>query len=115
MADHTITLSASNETQLDRARITLNERLCTLAGLPITATKAEVTAVDPNLGAEFTNDVGGYLKKIAKSAADAAKATADENDRTKVRAAVETVIATGTNAQKNALCQALGLPNGSIP
>ena len=115
MADHTITLSAGAETQLDRARLALNARLCGLAGLPTTATKAEVTAVDPSLGAEYTNDVDGYLKKIAKSAADAAKATADENDRTKVRAAVEAVIATGTNQQKNALCQAVGLPNGSLP
>lgn len=115
MSDHTITLSASAETQLDRARLALNERLCTLANLPITATKAEVTAVDANLGAEFTNDVDGYLKKIAKSAADGAKAQADAADRDKVRAAVEVVIASGTNAQKNSLCQAIGLPNGSIP
>jgi len=115
MADHTITLSAANETQLDRARLALNERLCVAAGLPITATKAEVTAVNPDLGAEFTNDVDGYIKQVAKAAADGAKAQADAAARDKVRAAVEVVIATGTNAQKNALCQAVGLPNGSLP
>lgn len=115
MSDHTITLSAGAETQLDRARRALNERLCVQAGLPITATKAEVTAVDASLGAEYTNDVDGYIKQMAKAAADGAKAQADAADRDKVRAAVEVVIASGTNAQKNSLCQAVGLPNGSIP
>lgn len=115
MADHTITLSAGAEAQLDRARRALNERLCVQAGLPVTATKAEVTAIDAALGAEFTNDVDAFIKHVAKNTADGAKAQADAADRDKVRAAIEAIIATGTNAQKNALCQAVGLPNGSLP
>lgn len=115
MSDHTITLSAANETQVDRARRMLNERMCISAGLPITATKAEVTAVNPDLGAQYTNDVDAFIKQLAKNSADGAKAQADAADRDKVRAAVEVVIATGTNAQKNALCAAVGLPNGSLP
>ena len=115
MADHTITLNASAEAQLDRARRALNARLCVQAGLPITATKAEVTAVDAALGAEYTNDVDAFIKQIAKDAADGAKAQADAADRDKVRAAVEVVISSGTNQQKNNLCQAVGLPNGSLP
>lgn len=115
MADYTVTLSTGSERQIDRARLAQNARVCALAHLPVTATKAEVAAADPALAAEFTNDISEYVKMLAKNAADGAKALADAADREKARAAFENVMAVGTSGQKNQLCQAIGLPNGSIP
>lgn len=113
MADHTVTLSAAAETWAARGVASANLVTRNRLGLPPTATKAEVLAVDPN--ADWINNVDDLVRSIVRQQIRTIRDASDAEDRAAWLAAAQVVIATGTNAQKNALCQAVGLPNGSLP
>lgn len=113
MADHIVTLSPSGEVWAARGVTAANLVTRNRLGLPPTATKAEVLAVDPN--ADWVNNVDDLVRSIVRQQIQTIKNASDAEDRAAWLAAAQVVIATGTNAQKNVLCQAVGLPNGSLP
>lgn len=113
--DHTVSLTASNETWAERQRVIDNAAICVNVGLPSTCTKAEATAVNAAAGADYAADVDAWVKRCVKDRIAAAKANQDQADRNAWLAASQVVIASGTNAQKNALCAAAALANGCLP
>lgn len=113
--DHTVTLTANNEVWAERQRLIDNAQICVNVGLPSTCTKAEATAANAAAGADYAVDVGAWVKRCVKDRITAAKANQDQADRNAWFAASQIVIATGSNAQKNALCAAAALANGCLP
>jgi hypothetical protein len=114
-ADHTVTLTTNNEAWAERQRLIDNAQVCVNLGLPSSCTKAEATAANATAGADYAADVDAWVKRCVKDRIAAAKANQDQADRNAWLAASQIVIATGSNAQKNALCAAAALANGCLP
>ena len=104
---YTINTSAANDTRLARHLARVNKATCASVGLPADCTQAQARNVQPGLDV-YSNVqdmvdrliVGGFLKGL--KAAD----TSDDAEQAKALWDAK------TDAQKNAVCAAIGLPSG---
>lgn len=119
-ADYTVTLNATQETTVTRARTESNAAACALVGLPASCTQAQANAAVVAAAAEtpprilpsvnVINTNSGYVNTMVnadlKRIKDAHKA-ADRNSFDKAKA-------TASQAQLDAACVALGLAAGCL-
>lgn len=109
-ADYTITLTAGEETVLNKVRLHLNRQTCDRLVLSPTCTQAEAEAVDPTAVIYGTSpaQVSALIKKLAVDAVQTLKAQRDAS----AEADLWNTIRNGSPAQKDAACAAVGLPAG---
>ena len=104
---YTVTTGAAQDTRLERHRVRVNKATCQSVNLPANCTQAQARNITP--GVDVYSDVsdminrliiGGFLNglKAADTADDAAQAAAAWTAK--------------SDADKNAVCALLGLPNG---
>ena len=109
-ATYSVTTTTAQETVITRARTADNAIACHSLGLPDACTQAQADAVKPGAVVVFAAN-GPYLLNILKLSLTSKKDTQDEQDRQAFEAAKQAA----TQAQKDAACQALGLPVGCLP
>jgi accessory colonization factor AcfC len=109
-ADYTITLSAGEETVLNKVRLHLNRQTCDRLRLAPGCTQEEAEAVDASAVIYGTSaaQVSALIKKLAVDAVQTIKAQRDASAESDLML----LIHNGSPAQKDAACAAVGLPAG---
>lgn len=109
--DYVVTMTVNQDAILERARVRSNGRICQAVGLPTNCTKVQATAINPTIGADFSNTVATFISKRAKDIVQAEKATSDAEDVT----TFDQAWAAASQANRDSACVTLGLPAGCKP
>jgi hypothetical protein len=105
--EYTITTTAAQDARFERHRLRLNAQTCTAAQLPVYCTQAQARLVNPD--ANIFGTIEELLDKGILTPYSVWLKTADTQDDAQQAAALW---ALKTDAQKNAVCSAIGLPAG---
>lgn len=104
---YTISTTAGQDARLERARVRANKATCGRLTLPTTCTQAQARAKDS--AADIYSDVLDYLTRSVIRDHLATLKTVDTSDDAEQALAAWTA---KSDADKNAVCAILGLPNG---
>lgn len=120
-ADYTVTLNATQEATVTRARTESNAAACALVGLPANCTQAQANAAVAAAAAEVPprtlpsvnviNTNSGYVNTMVNADLKRMKGAHKAADKNSFNAARDTA----TQAQKDAACVAFGLAAGCLP
>jgi len=112
MATITLTVTAGELAYVESLRAVVNKRVCRAAGLPDTATQAQVRAVPGFEGAVVYADAAAFVYNVAKNEIQGRLNEIKKNDLDDFRIKWAAM----TPAQKTAVTAALGVPaNFQVP
>jgi hypothetical protein len=104
---YTLTTTAAQDTRLERQRVRINKQTCERLNLAPTCTQAQARDVEP--GVDVYSSVQDFLDRNVLKSYLAGLKNADTADDAEQAAALW---ALKTDADKNAICAAYGLPAG---
>jgi hypothetical protein len=104
---YTLTTTAAQDTRLERQRVRINKQTCERLGLPGTCTQAQARNVEA--GVDIYSSVQDFLDRNVLKSYLAGLKNADTADDAQQAAALWVL---KTDAEKNAVCAAIGLPAG---
>jgi hypothetical protein len=104
---YAITTTASQDARLERQRVRLNKATCQSVQLAEGCTQAQARAKNPNANI-YTTITDLIDRQILKGYLDGLRSVDTRDDAVQAAAAWVAM----TDAQKNAVCALLGLPNG---
>jgi hypothetical protein len=104
---YTLTTTAAQDTRLECQRVRVNKQTCERLGLPGTCTQAQARNVEA--GVDIYASVQDFLDRNVLKSYLAGLKNADTADDAAQAAALW---ALKSDAEKNAVCASVGLPNG---